>query len=154
MELSKHANSVTIVHRRDQFRASKILQERVFKNPKINIKWSHIVTEIVGDKTVQGVYLRNLKTNEDYFFKCDGVFLAIGHEPNTEIFRGQVEMDEKGYIIAKEYTKTSVEGVFVAGEATDYKYRQAISAAGDGCKAALDAINFIEDLKAKGLITE
>jgi len=108
MELSKHANSVTIVHRRDEFRASKILQERVFKNPKINIKWSHIVTEIVGDKTVQGVYLRNLKTNEDYFFKCDGVFLAIGHEPNTEIFRGQVEMDEKGYIIAKEYTKTSV----------------------------------------------
>lgn len=154
LELSKHASSVTIVHRRDQFRASKILQERVFKNPKISVKWSHIVTEIVGDKTVQGVYLKNLKTDETYFYKCDGVFLAIGHEPNTEIFRGQVEMDEKGYIIARDFTKTSVEGVFVAGEATDYKYRQAISAAGDGCKAALDAINYIEDLKAKGIIKE
>ncbi len=154
LELSKHVNSVTVVHRRDELRASKILQERAFKNPKINFKWSHVVTEIVGDKTVQGVYLKNLKTNDVYFFKCNGVFLAIGHEPNTEIFRGQLEMDEKGYIVARDFTRTSVEGVFVAGEATDYKYRQAISAAGDGCKAALDAINYVEELKAKGIIKD
>ena len=154
LELSKHVNSVTVVHRRDELRASKILQERAFKNPKINFKWSHVVTEIVGDKTVQGVYLKNLKTNDVYFFKCDGVFLAIGHEPNTEIFRGQLEMDEKGYIVARDFTRTSVEGVFVAGEATDYKYRQAISAAGDGCKAALDAINYVEELKVKGIIKD
>jgi len=154
LELSKHVNSVTVVHRRDELRASKILQERAFKNPKINFKWSHVVTEIVGDKTVQGVYLKNLKTNDVYFFKCDGVFLAIGHEPNTEIFGGQLEMDEKGYIVARDFTRTSVEGVFVAGEATDYKYRQAISAAGDGCKAALDAINYVEELKAKGIIKD
>jgi len=102
LELSKHVNSVTVVHRRDELRASKILQERAFKNPKINFKWSHVVTEIVGDKTVQGVYLKNLKTNDVYFFKCNGVFLAIGHEPNTEIFRGQLEMDEKGYIVARD----------------------------------------------------
>jgi len=154
LTLTKYANSVTVVHRRDQLRASKILQQRAFSNPKISFKWSHIVEEIVGDTKVRGVYLRNLKTNERYFFKCDGVFIAIGYEPNTEIFKGQVEMDEKGYIKVYEQTRTNIEGVFVAGEAFDYKYRQAITAAGDGCKAALDAIKYIEDLIAKGIIKE
>ncbi|MDT7891435.1 MAG: thioredoxin-disulfide reductase [Thermoproteota archaeon] len=153
LELTKHASKVTIVHRRDQFRAQKILQERVFKNPKIEIKWSHVVEEIVGKNKVEGVILRDLKSNNSYFFKCDGVFIAIGYEPNTELFKGQVEMDEKGYIKVKEFTKTNIEGVFVAGEATDYIYRQAITAAGDGCKAALDAIKYIDELKSKKIIT-
>jgi len=152
LELTKHASKVTIVHRRDQFRAQKILQERVFKNPKIEIKWSHIVEEIVGKNKVEGVILRDLKNNNSYFFKCDGVFIAIGYEPNTELFKGQVEMDEKGYIKVKEHTRTSIEGVFVAGEASDYIYRQAITAAGDGCKAALDAIKYIDELKSKKII--
>jgi len=149
LELSKHANKVTIVHRRDQFRAQRILQERVMSNPKINIKWSHVVEEIVGKNKVEGVMLRDLKNNDVYFFKCDGVFIAIGYEPNTELFKGQIEMDEKGYIKVREHTKTNIEGVFVAGEAFDYKYRQAITAAGDGCKAALDAIRYIDELKSK-----
>jgi len=149
LELSKHANKVTIVHRRDQFRAQRILQERVMSNPKINIKWSHVVEEIVGKNKVEGVMLRDLKNNDVYFFKCDGVFIAIGYEPNTELFKGQIEMDEKGYIKVREHTKTNIEGVFVAGEAFDYKYRQAITAAGDGCKAALDAIKYIDELKSK-----
>ena len=154
LTLTKYAKSVTVVHRRDQLRASKILQERAFKNPKIKFLWSTVVEEIVGDKKVTGVYLRNLKTNKVYFYKCNGVFIAIGYEPNTEIFKGQLEMDEKGYIKVYDNTRTSVEGVFVAGEATDYKYRQAITAAGDGCKAALDAIKYIEDLIAKGIIKD
>jgi thioredoxin reductase (NADPH) len=154
LTLTKYAKSVTVVHRRDQLRASKILQERAFKNPKIKFLWSTVVEEIVGDKKVTGVYLRDLKTNKVYFYKCDGVFIAIGYEPNTEIFKGQLEMDEKGYIKVYDNTRTSVEGVFVAGEAADYKYRQAITAAGDGCKAALDAIKYIEDLIAKGIIKD
>ncbi|HLI46343.1 MAG TPA: thioredoxin-disulfide reductase [Geobacterales bacterium] len=149
LELTKHVSKVTIVHRRDQFRAQKILQERVLSNPKVNVKWSHVVEEIVGKNKVEGVILKDLKTNETYFYKCDGVFIAIGYEPNTELFRGQLEMDEKGYIKVKDYTKTSVDGVFVAGEAFDYRYRQAITAAGDGCRAALDAIKYVDELKSK-----
>ncbi len=149
LTLTKYVNKVTVVHRRDQLRASKILQERAFKNPKISFKFSHVVEEILGSKKVEGVLLRNLKTNETYEFKCDGVFIAIGYEPNTSLFKEQLELDEKGYIKVRDQTKASVEGVFVAGEAADYRYRQAITAAGDGCKAALDAINYIDELKAK-----
>lgn len=154
LTLTKYASKVTIIHRRDQLRASKILQERAFNNPKISFKWSHVVEEIVGSKRVEGVMLRNLKTNERYFFKCDGVFIAIGYEPNTSLFKGILELDDKGYIKVYNGTKTSIEGVFVAGEAMDYKYRQAITAAGDGCKAALDCIKYIEDLKAEGRIPQ
>lgn len=154
LTLTKYAKSVTVVHRRDNLRASKILQERAFKNPKIKFIWSTVVEEIVGDKKVTGVKLRDLKTNQIYFHRCDGVFIAIGYEPNTEIFKGQLEMDEKGYIKVYDQTRTSIEGVFVAGEAADYKYRQAITAAGDGCKAAMDAIKYIEDLIAKGIIKD
>lgn len=154
LTLTKYANKVTVIHRRDQLRASKIMQERAFKNPKISFKWSTIVEKIVGNKKVNGVYLRDLKTNNVYFFKCEGVFIAIGYEPNTELFKGQIDMDEKGYIKLKDQTKTNIEGIFVAGEAADYKYRQAISAAGDGCKAAMDAIKYIENLISKGIIKE
>ena len=144
LELSKFAKKITIVHRRDEFRASKILQERVLKNPKIEFKFSHVVEKIVGKEKVEGVELRNLKTNEKYFFACNGVFIAIGHEPSTEIFKGQIEMDEKGYIKVREFTKTSIDGIFAAGDCVDYKYRQAVTAAGDGCKAALDIIKYLE----------
>lgn len=142
--LSKLAQSVTIVHRRDQLRASKILQQRAMDNPKIAFVWSHAVADIEGDGKVSGVKLQDLKTGRIAARPADGVFVAIGHAPNTGLFRGQVEMDEHGYIVRKQRSYTSVDGVFVAGDVHDHTYRQAVTAAGYGCEAAIDAERWLQ----------
>jgi thioredoxin reductase (NADPH) len=144
LELSRFASQVKVVHRRSQLRAIRVLQERVFKDPKIEFIWNSVVQEILGEDKVEGVRLKRTDTGEEAVLKCDAVFVAIGHEPNTQIFRGQVELDEKGYVVAKNGTGTSVEGVFVAGDVQDYRYKQAITAAGAGCKAALDVQRYLE----------
>jgi thioredoxin reductase (NADPH) len=141
--LTQHASKVTVVHRRDQLRASKIMQERAFKNPKIDFAWNSEVKEIVGEKSVEGLRLRDAVSGEEKTLPVQGVFVAIGHRPNTELFRGQIDMDEAGYIVAKEHTATNVPGVFVAGDVRDHRYRQAVTAAGEGCMAALDAQEYI-----------
>jgi thioredoxin reductase (NADPH) len=144
--LTKYASKVTIIHRRDQLRASKIMQDRAFKNPKIDFVWNTTVEDVydVASKTVKGVKLKNLKNNEVTDFKCDGVFVAIGHVPNTQIFKGLIEMDGNGYILTHDGSKTSVPGVFAAGDVQDHVYRQAISAAGSGCMAGMDAERYLE----------
>jgi thioredoxin reductase (NADPH) len=136
--LANLASKVTIIHRRDQLRASKIMQDRALTHAKIQFIWDSVVTEVFGENRVEGVKIKNVKTGELTDFKCDGVFVAIGHEPNTKVFAGQVELDEKGYVITNG-TRTNVEGVFVAGDVWDYRYRQAVTAAGSGCEAAIDA---------------
>lgn len=145
--LTNHASKVTIVHRRDSFRAEKILQERLFKNPKISVIWDHVVEEIVGNnnpKSVTSVKIQNVHTKETSLVNCSGVFVAIGHKPNTALFAGQVTMDSDNYIItAPDSTKTNIEGVFAAGDVQDKIYRQAITAAGTGCMAALEAEKFL-----------
>ncbi|HJD59910.1 MAG TPA: thioredoxin-disulfide reductase [Rickettsia endosymbiont of Omalisus fontisbellaquei] len=145
--LTNHASKVTIVHRRDSFRAEKILQDRLFKNPKISVIWDHVVDEIVGSnkpKSVTGVKIQNVHTKEISLVNCSGVFVAIGHAPNTGLFTGQIAMDDDNYIITTPgSTKTSVEGVFAAGDVQDKIYRQAVTAAGTGCMAALEAEKFL-----------
>ena len=146
--LTKYATKVFIIHRRDKLRASKIMQERVFKNKKIEFIWDSIVVEILGDKEkgISGVKIRNVNTGEIKEKACQGVFVAIGHTPNTRLFEGQLEMDERGYIITKNgTTETSVSGVFASGDVQDHRYRQAITAAGTGCMAAMDAEKFLEE---------
>jgi len=144
LALSKFAREVKLIHRRDKLRASKILQERAFKDPKIEFIWNSTVQEILGKDRVEGVKLRKVDSNEESKLACDAVFIAIGWKPETEIFRGKIELNQAGYIVAKDTTKTNVEGVFVAGDAQDYRYRQAITAAGAGCMAALDAEKYLE----------
>ena len=144
--LTRFASKVTIVHRRGEFRASKIMQERVLSNPKISVIWDSVVDEIVGDGAVRAVRLREVTTNEVRDLVTDGVFMAIGHRPNTELVRGQLELTETGYVLVQEpTTKTHVPGVFAAGDVTDVIYRQAVTAAGQGCKAAMDAERFLEE---------
>lgn len=141
--LTKFATSVTIVHRRDQLRASKIMQERAFKNPKIAFVWDSTIDEILGTADARGVTgarLKNVKTGATQEVACDGVFMAIGHQPNTQLFDGQLATDANGYIVTKNGSSaTSVEGVFACGDVQDHVYRQAITAAGSGCMAAIDA---------------
>jgi thioredoxin reductase (NADPH) len=141
--LANITRKVTVVHRRDKLRASQIMQERSLKNPKIGFVWDSVVDEILGDSNVTGVRSRNLKTGKEQLLKTDGVFVAIGHEPNTSIFKGQVELDPKGYIITRNETETNIPGIFAAGDVRDFRYRQAVTAAADGCKAAMDADRFI-----------
>ena len=144
--LTKFANRVTVVHRRDKLRASKIMQEKSFANPKIDFLWDSIPEEIldVGQQKVTRVRLRNIKTGVITERAVDGLFVAIGHPPNTQIFQGKLEMDAVGYITTHDGTKTSVPGVFAAGDVQDHVYRQAITAAGSGCMAAIDAERFLE----------
>jgi thioredoxin reductase (NADPH) len=145
--LTKYATKVTVAHRRDQLRASKIMQDRAFANDKIAWQWDSVVKEVLGSREggVEGVRLENQKTGEETVYPAQGVFVAIGHQPNTGLFRGQLEMNEVGYIkVAEPSTKTSVEGVFACGDATDPIYRQAVTAAGTGCKAAMDAERWLE----------
>lgn len=142
--LANLANKVTVIHRRDQLRASKIMQERAFKNPKIHFIWDSIVTEILGENRVERVKINNVKTGDDIKFKCDGVFIAIGQDPNTKLFEGHVELDIKGFVVT-DGTRTNIEGVFCAGDAFDYRYRQAITAAGSGCEAAIDAERWLSE---------
>jgi thioredoxin reductase (NADPH) len=151
--LTHHASKVYVIHRRDQLRASKIMQERAFKNPKIEFIWNTVVTEILGDQTVTGVRLKNVKTGEESELPLDGVFLAIGHEPNTKLFEGQLELDERGYIVVDRYQRTSVPGVFAAGDCHDHTFRQAVTAAGFGCAAAIMAERWLGELEDKGYET-
>ena len=141
--LSKVASEVKVIHRRDKLRACKFLQEKAFENPKITFVWNSRVQEILGKDRVEGVRLRRVDSGEESVLECDAVFVAIGHKPNTDIFKDQIELDQTGYIVAREATRTNREGVFVAGDVADYRYRQAIAAAGSGCKAALDAEKYL-----------
>ncbi|OGW58414.1 MAG: thioredoxin-disulfide reductase [Nitrospirae bacterium RIFCSPHIGHO2_02_FULL_42_12] len=144
--LTKFATKVSIIHRRNQLRASRIMQEKVLKNEKISFIWDSVVDKILGEDVghVTGVRIKNVKSGSITDFHCNGVFIAIGHTPNTKIFEGLLELDEKGYIILKQRTYTSVEGVFAAGDVADPVYRQAVTAAGMGCMAAIDAERFLE----------
>jgi len=143
--LTKFASKVTIVHRRDEFRASKVMAARALDHPKVDVLWNTTVEEVVGDDAVTGVTLRDITSGQTRPFAADGVFVAIGHDPNTSLFSGQLELDEAGYVqVAEPRTATSVPGVFAAGDVTDRVYRQAVTAAGQGCKAAIDAERFLE----------
>ena len=144
--LTRYANHVTVIHRRDTLRASKIMQDRAFKNPKISFIWDTEVTEVLGENEVTGLQLHNVKTNEESTLPAQGFFLAIGHQPNTGLFKGILDMDNVGYIIPVEHAMTNIPGVFAAGDVTDHRYRQAITAAGDGCRAAIDAERWLESL--------
>lgn len=142
--LTRYANHVTLIHRRDNFRASKIMQDRVQKNPKISTIMDTEVIDILGDDEVTGVRLSNVKTGEETTLPTQGFFVAIGHKPNTDLFKGIITMDAAGYIVPTEYTMTNIPGVFAAGDVTDHRYRQAVTAAGDGCRAALDLERWLE----------
>ena len=145
--LTKYATEVVIIHRRDKLRASKIMQRRAVSNPKIRFLWDSVVEDALGQNKLESLKIRNLKTGDVSMLPCDGVFVAIGFQPNTKVFKGQIELDEKGYIIVRNSTETSADGVFVAGDVHDYKYRQAITAAGEGCKAAIDALSYLDAQK-------
>ncbi|HEX6108100.1 MAG TPA: thioredoxin-disulfide reductase [Ktedonobacteraceae bacterium] len=144
--LTRYANHVTVIHRRDKFRASKIMQDRAFKNPKISVIWDTEITEVLGENEVTGLRLHNVKTGEESTLPVQGFFLAIGHQPNTDLFKGILDMDKVGYIVPVEHTMTNIPGVFAAGDVTDHRYRQAVTAAGDGCRAAIDAERWLEGL--------
>lgn len=144
--LTKFANKITIIHRRDQLRASKILQDRAKTNPKIEFMFNTELVEVLGKDEVEGARLKNNQTGQERKLKVGGVFIAIGHEPNTKIFKSKIELDEKGYIVLKENTRTSVEGVFASGDVHDHRYRQAVTAAGFGCMAAMDAEKWLENM--------
>ena len=152
--LTKFATQVTVVHRRDQLRASKIMQERAEKNPKISFIWNSVVDEVYGDGKaggVTGVRLKNVLNGSTEDFKTDGVFIAIGHEPNSKLFVGQLELNPSGYILTHDGTKTNIPGVFACGDVQDFVYRQAITAAGSGCMAAIDAERFLESQHHRNL---
>jgi len=141
--LSKVVGEVKVIHRREKLRACNFLQERASANPKITFVWNSAIQEILGKDRVEGVRLKNIVSGEESILECDAVFVAIGHKPNTGIFKGQIELDQTDYIIARDGTQTNIEGVFVAGDVADNRYRQAIAAAGTGCKAALDAEKYL-----------
>ena len=145
--LTKFARSVTLIHRRDELRASKIMQERAFANDKIKFLWNHVVESVAGDTKLEGVTVRNVLTDETSELPVTGLFVAIGHKPNTDLFKGQLEMEESGYLVtglAGGASTTNVEGVFACGDVQDHTYRQAITAAGSGCEAAIDAERWLE----------
>ncbi|MFZ1866380.1 MAG: thioredoxin-disulfide reductase [Polyangiales bacterium] len=142
--LTKYGSKVYIVHRRDELRASKIMQHRAFKNPKIEFLWSHVVTEAKGKDFLEAIVVKDLKTNQERDVEVAGLFFAIGHVPNTAFLNGQLETDEQGYLITKpDSTQTTIPGVFAAGDVQDKKWRQAVTAAGTGCMAALEAEHFL-----------
>ncbi len=147
--LTNHASKVTVIHRRDAFRAEKIMQDRLFNNPKVEVMWDHVLDEVTGDSNppgVSGARVRNVKTDTVTDIDVSGVFIAIGHDPATTVFKGHVEMDEEGYILtAPDSTATKIPGVFAAGDVVDKVYRQAVTAAGMGCMAALEAEKFIAE---------
>jgi thioredoxin reductase (NADPH) len=148
--LTKFGKSVKIIHRKDFLRASKILQEKAFENPKIDFVWDNVVSDISGNQKINSISVRNLKTGEERKIPVGGLFVAIGHEPNTSIFKGQLELDDRGYIVLTKNTRTSVEGVFAAGDVHDFRYRQAITAGGYGCMAALDVEKWLVEIRGTG----
>lgn len=143
--LTKFGKSVKIVHRRNTLRASKIMAEKALTNPKIKFAWNSVVTDITGDKKASAVTVKDINTGKETKFPAGGIFVAIGHEPNTAVFKGQLELDDKGYMVLKDQTRTSVEGVFAAGDVHDYRYRQAVTAAGFGCMAAIDVERWLSE---------
>ncbi|OEJ66560.1 thioredoxin-disulfide reductase [Magnetovibrio blakemorei] len=167
--LTNHATKVTLIHRRDELRSEKILQTRLFKNPKVEVIWDTVLEEVLGNQAgpalalggsttppgVTGLRLRNVKTNAESTINVDGAFIAIGHSPNTDIFKGQVDMDDSGYILTKPGTPmTSVPGVFACGDVQDHTYQQAVTAAGTGCMAALDAERYVAELESEATAAE
>jgi thioredoxin reductase (NADPH) len=142
--LTKFADSVALIHRRKDLRASKFMQDRAFRNPKIRFIWDTVVTDILGDNKVEGIALRNVVSDERTVMPVSGLFVAIGHEPNTDLFAGQLDMDENGYLITHDGSRTNIEGVFACGDVQDHIYRQAITAAGSGCMAAIDTERWLE----------
>ena len=143
--LTRFADKVTLIHRRDTLRASKIMQDRAFANPKIEFLWDTVVTDILGDEKVEGIRVRNIKTNEDSTLPVTGLFVAIGHRPNTDLFADVLDVDDQGYLLTRDgSTATNVDGVFACGDVQDHVYRQAITAAGSGCMAAIDAERWLE----------
>jgi thioredoxin reductase (NADPH) len=146
--LSRYASKVYLIHRREEFRASKIMIDRVKANPKVEFVVPYVVEEILSPEgLVNGVRLRNTRASEKREITLDGIFVAIGHDPNSTAFKGKLEMDENGYLIARHGSLTSVPGVFIAGDVQDHRYRQAVTAAGSGCMAAIDAEKFLEEHK-------
>jgi thioredoxin reductase (NADPH) len=146
--LTKFCASVTVVHRRDKFRASKIMQERVLKHEKIKVAWDSVLEDVLGEEAVTGVKLKNVKTEEVTEVACTGVFMAIGHKPNTDFLDGLLDTDETGYLVVEDQVCTKVSGIFAAGDVRDHRFRQAISAAGWGCMAALEAERYLESQDA------
>jgi thioredoxin reductase (NADPH) len=144
--LTKFATRVTVIHRRDELRASKIMQDRAFANPKIDVRWNTVVTDVQGEGRVEQLGLRDTATDEKSDLKVSGLFVAIGHDPNTKLFEGQVELDQNGYVALPDAgsTRTSIEGVFAAGDVADHVFRQAVTAAGTGCMAAIEAERWLE----------
>jgi thioredoxin reductase (NADPH) len=142
--LTKFASKVKIIHRRDSLRASKIMQDRARANEKIEFVWDTVVTDLVGDAKLEGVQVKNVKSGEPSTLPLHGLFVAIGHTPNTSLFTGQLDMDDAGYLITHDGSKTNVPGVFACGDVQDHVYRQAITAAGSGCMAAIDAERWLE----------
>jgi len=145
--LTKFGDSVTVVHRRKELRASKIMQDRAFRNEKIKFLWETVVTDVLGDNRVTGVRLRDVNTGNQSEIAADGLFVAIGHAPSTELFVGQLEINEGGYLVSHDGTKTNVRGVFACGDVQDHVYRQAVTAAGSGCMAAIDAERYLSSLR-------
>jgi len=143
--LTRYAKSVTVIHRRDELRAGVILQNRAMALPKINFIWDSIVKEIIGDDAVNKIKIQNVKTKEETFFETDGVFIFIGHKPNTAIFKDQLELDDQGYINANSNMQTSISGIYASGEASDPVYRQVVTSAGMGASAAMQAIKYLEN---------
>ncbi|MBD0299505.1 MAG: thioredoxin-disulfide reductase [Nitrososphaera sp.] len=143
--LTKFGKSVRVVHRRDSLRASKILQQKALENPKIEFIWNNVVADIKGNNKISTVLVKDINTGKERTIETGGLFVAIGHEPNTAIFKGQLELDDRGYIVLKQHTKTSVEGVFAAGDVHDHRYRQAVTAAGFGCMAAIDVEKWLSE---------
>ena len=143
--LTKFATTVHLVHRRDELRASKVMQERALKNEKIKFHWDSQVIDIKGDQKMQQAVLKNLKTGEESTLDVGGLFVAIGHEPNTKLFKNQIKLDEEGYVVLKNKTHTDIEGIFAAGDVHDRNYRQAITAAGFGCMAAIDVDKYLTE---------
>lgn len=145
--LTKYASEVTIIHRRSEFRASAAMQKEVLENPKIKVIWDSEVTKVNGEAKLESLELKNNNTNESTIFPIDGLFVAIGHSPSTTAFNGKINLDEKGYVVAHDRTKTSVDGIFVSGDVEDTKYKQAITAAAFGCMAAMDVIRYLSENK-------
>ena len=152
--LTKFASEVNIIHRRDRLRAFQALQDRVFANPKVKFVWDSEVVEVLGKEKVEAVRAKNIKTGKEAEIGMDGLFVAIGHKPNTEFLKGQIELDQKGYVVLKDQSRTSVSAVFAAGDVHDWHYQQAVTAAGAGCMAAMDVEELLEEEKPKEKISK
>jgi len=142
--LTRFSDDVTLLHRRDQFRGSKIMQQRAIDNPKINVRWNTEVADVLGEDKVEGLRLRDTVTGDEATEPMEGLFVAIGYKPNTDVLRDWLDVDDKGYLVVTDETHTKIDGVFVAGDVHDHRYRQAVTAAADGCKAAIDAERWLE----------